>query len=53
MNQQYNYNQQMEIKYAHQELIDVREIIKQFKDKWFNQTNQIHLSEKIFPLRAL
>ncbi len=53
MSQQYNCNQQMDIKYDHQELIDFPEIIKQFEDKWLNQTNQIHLSDKIFPLRAL
>ncbi len=34
----YNYNQQMNIKYNHQELIDVPEIIKNCNEKWFNQT---------------
>jgi len=34
----YDYNQQMNIKYGHQELIDVPEIVKDCKEKWFNQT---------------
>ena len=34
----YNYNQQMDIKYGHQELIDVPQIVKECKEKWFNQT---------------
>ena len=38
MPQNYNYNQLMNIKYDHQELIDVPEIIKNCKEKWFNQT---------------
>lgn len=38
MMQKYNYNQQMNIKYGHQELIDVPEIVKECTEKWFNQT---------------
>lgn len=38
MTQKYNYNQQMNIKYGHQELIDIPEIVKECKEKWFNQT---------------
>lgn len=38
MNKDFNYNQQMDIKYGHQTLIDVNEIIKECSDKWFNQT---------------
>ena len=38
MTQKYSYNQQMNIKYGHQELIDVPEIVKECKEKWFNQT---------------
>ncbi len=34
----YNYNQHMDIKFGHQELIDVPQIIKECKEKWFNQT---------------
>lgn len=32
------YNQLMNIKYGHHELIDLPEIIENCKDKWFNQT---------------
>jgi mannose-6-phosphate isomerase-like protein (cupin superfamily) len=38
VSKKYNYNQQMNIKYDHQELIDVPQIIKDCKEKWFNQT---------------
>ena len=38
MKQNFNYNQHMDIKYAHQELVDVNEIVKNCTDKWFNQT---------------
>lgn len=38
MSSQYNYNQQMDIKYDHLELIDVPAIIAENKEKWFNQT---------------
>ncbi len=34
----YSYNQQMNIKYDHLELIDVPAIIAENKDKWFNQS---------------
>ena len=34
----YNYNQHMDIKYGHQELIDVPQIVNECKEKWFNQT---------------
>ncbi len=37
-NQQLNYNINLDIKYQHLELIDVPEIIKANKEKWFNQT---------------
>lgn len=36
--QKYNYNQQMNIKYDHQELIDVPQIVSECKEKWFNQS---------------
>jgi mannose-6-phosphate isomerase-like protein (cupin superfamily) len=32
------YNQQMNVKYKHLELIDVPAIIEENKEKWFNQT---------------
>jgi len=38
MANQFNYNQQMNIKYDHLELIDVPEIVAENKEKWFNQT---------------
>jgi mannose-6-phosphate isomerase-like protein (cupin superfamily) len=38
MPEKYNYNQQMNIKYAHLELIDVPAIVAENKLKWFNQT---------------
>jgi mannose-6-phosphate isomerase-like protein (cupin superfamily) len=34
----YNYNQQMNIKYDHLQLIDVPAIVAGNKEKWFNQT---------------
>jgi mannose-6-phosphate isomerase-like protein (cupin superfamily) len=38
MMKKYNYNQQMNVKYNHQELIDVPQIVEECKEKWFNQT---------------
>ena len=38
MDKAFNYNQRMDIKYAHQELIDVDEIVNTCTHKWFNQT---------------
>ena len=38
MNKKYNYNQHMDIKYKHQEVIDISEIIEECKENWFNQT---------------
>ena len=38
MSAKYNYNQQMNIKYDHLELIDVPAIVAENKEKWFNQT---------------
>ena len=38
MSQKHNYNQHMDIKYKHLEVIDVPQIIKENKEKWFNQT---------------
>jgi mannose-6-phosphate isomerase-like protein (cupin superfamily) len=38
MTKKFNYNQRMDIKYGHQELIDVNEIVKECTDTWFNQT---------------
>ncbi len=32
------YNQQMNVKYKHLELIDVPAIVAECKEKWFNQT---------------
>jgi hypothetical protein len=33
-----NYNINLNVKYDHQELISVPRIVKQNKEKWFNQT---------------
>ena len=38
MSKEYGYNQLMDVKYGHQEVIDVHEIVKNCTDKWFNQT---------------
>lgn len=38
MSEKYNYNQQMNIKYNHHEVIDVPTIVEACKEKWFNQT---------------
>jgi mannose-6-phosphate isomerase-like protein (cupin superfamily) len=38
MSTTFNYNQRMDIKYDHQELIDVNLIVSECTDKWFNQT---------------
>lgn len=38
MNKKYGYNQRMDIKFAPQEVIDVAQIVKGCKEKWFNQT---------------
>ena len=33
-----NYNINLDVKFNHQELIDVPEIVKSCQEKWFNQT---------------
>lgn len=38
MNNKFNYNQRMDIKFSHQELIDVNQVVAECTDKWFNQT---------------
>ncbi len=38
MKKEFNYNQRLDIKYDHQSLIDINEIVKECTDKWFNQT---------------
>lgn len=38
MNKHQNYNQHMDIKFKHLELIDIPQIVNQCKEKWFNQT---------------
>lgn len=38
MSKEFNYNQRMDIKFGHHELIDVNKVILDCKDKWFNQT---------------
>lgn len=34
----FGYNQRMDIKYDHQELIDVNKVVSECTDKWSNQT---------------
>ena len=34
----YSYNQQMDIRFNHQELIDIQTLVDECTDKWFNQT---------------
>jgi mannose-6-phosphate isomerase-like protein (cupin superfamily) len=38
MPKQHNYVQKMNIMYKHLEVIDVPEIVRECKDKWFNQS---------------
>ncbi len=38
MKNKYEYNQIMDVKFQHQELIDISIIVDACKDKWFNQT---------------
>lgn len=38
MTEKYEYNQRMDIKYAHGELVDVPAIVEACDEPWFNQT---------------
>ena len=38
MSNQYPYTTKLEIKYKHFEVIDIPQMVKEVKDKWFNQT---------------
>ncbi len=38
MAKEFEYNQQMDIRFEHQELIDISKIVDECDDKWFNQT---------------
>lgn len=38
MENNFNYNQHMDVKFKHLEHIDVNKIVKECTDKWFNQT---------------
>ena len=38
MSEKYDYVTKLDIKFRHFETIDIPEIVKQCKDKWFNQT---------------
>jgi mannose-6-phosphate isomerase-like protein (cupin superfamily) len=38
MENKFNYNTKLDVKYKHFELIDIPEMVKACKDKWFNQT---------------
>jgi len=38
MNGQYTYTTKLDIKFKHFELIDIPQMVRECKDKWFNQT---------------
>jgi mannose-6-phosphate isomerase-like protein (cupin superfamily) len=38
MSNQYPYTTKLDIKHKHFELIDIPQMVKEVKDKWFNQT---------------
>ncbi len=38
MSKEHNYNQHMDIKYQHHELIDIPKMIEDCSEKWYNQT---------------
>jgi mannose-6-phosphate isomerase-like protein (cupin superfamily) len=38
MKAQYNYTTKLDIKFKHFELIDIPQMVKECRDKWFNQT---------------
>ena len=38
MKEQYSYTTKLDIKYKHFEVIDIPQMVKETKDKWFNQT---------------
>jgi mannose-6-phosphate isomerase-like protein (cupin superfamily) len=38
MPDQFNYTTKLDIKYKHFELIDIPQMVRECKDKWFNQT---------------
>ncbi len=38
MTNKYEYNQIMDVRFKHQELIDIATIVDECNDKWFNQT---------------
>jgi mannose-6-phosphate isomerase-like protein (cupin superfamily) len=38
MENPYEYNQLMNVKFQHQELIDISKMVDECNDKWFNQT---------------
>lgn len=38
MPDQFNYTTKLDVKFKHFELIDIPQMVKEVKDKWFNQT---------------
>lgn len=38
MKKKFDYNQHMDVKYAHHEVVDIPKIIEECTDKWFNQS---------------
>jgi mannose-6-phosphate isomerase-like protein (cupin superfamily) len=38
MDQQYNYVTKLDVRFGHQQLIDIPAIVDECKDKWYNET---------------
>ncbi len=38
MKEKFNYNQSMQVRYAHSEVVDIKEVVDSCGDEWFNQT---------------
>ncbi len=38
MSEEFDYNQRMDIRYNHHEVIDIDQIVEECTDQWFNQT---------------
>ena len=38
MSEKYSYTTKLDVKFKHFELIDIPQLVKETKDKWFNQT---------------
>ena len=49
MGKEHNYNINLDVKFPHLERIDIPELVKQCKEKWFNQT-LTHVNESVVRL---